>query len=443
VNGRVVIVGGGLAGAEAAFQVATRGGHAVLLEMKPARRSPAHTLDTLAELVCSNSLKSNDTGTASGLLKAEMRRMGSLVLEVADETSVPAGGTLAVDREAFSVRMTERLKEAGVEIVPGEVTSIPDDSPVVIATGPLTSEAFAASINEHVGTENLYFYDAVAPIVYAESIDTEKTYMASRYDKGPADYMNCPMNTAEYEAFVAALIEADSVVPHEFENTPYFEGCMPIEALAERGPDTLMFGPMRPVGLIDPHTGRRPHAVVQLRRENTEGTLYNLVGFQTRLKFSEQKKVFAMIPGLESAEFARLGKLHRNTYIDSPRLITRFQRLSSEPRIFFAGQITGVEGYMESALSGLLAGINALRVATGTSPCVVPPPETISGALMRYISGDGAEEDSKHSFQPMNSNFGLLAAPEIRNKRERRAKQVELAIAGIDSWVNEFLQPKG
>jgi methylenetetrahydrofolate--tRNA-(uracil-5-)-methyltransferase len=248
------------------------------------------------------------------------------------------------------------------------------------------------------------------------------------------------MSTEEYDAFVAALVAAEGVVPHEFESTPYFEGCMPVEALAERGPDTLMFGPMRPVGLVDPHTGRRPHAVVQLRRENREGTLYNMVGFQTRLKFSEQKRVFSMIPGLESVEFARLGKLHRNTYIDSPRLLTQFQRLSSEPRIFFAGQITGVEGYMESALSGLLAGINALRVASGIVPCVVPPPETISGALMRYISGaDSDEEEPKKDFQPMNSNFGLLSAPEIRNKKERRAKQVEMALEGIVSWVNENL----
>ncbi len=441
VGARVVIVGGGLAGAEAAFQVATRGGEAVLYEMKPGRRSPAHTLDTLAELVCSNSLKSNDIGTASGLLKAEMRKMNSVVLAVAEETSVPAGGTLAVDREAFSKGITGRLEEAGVEIIREEVTTVPSDNPVVIATGPLTSDAFAASINEHIGTENLYFFDAVAPIVYAESINTEKTYMASRYDKGPADYLNCPMNTEQYEAFVAELLAADSVVPHEFESTPYFEGCMPVEELAERGPDTLMFGPMRPVGLNDPRTGRRPHAVVQLRRENSEGTLFNMVGFQTRLKFSEQKRIFSMIPGLESVEFARLGKLHRNTYIDSPRLLTKFQRLSAEPRLFFAGQITGVEGYVESSLSGLLAGINAFRVASGIEPCLVPPPESISGSLMRYISGDKSDADGAGTgnFQPMNANFGLLSAPSIRNKKERRAKQVELALERTESWVNENL----
>ncbi len=438
---RVTIIGGGLAGAEAAFQVATRGGHAVLYEMKPGARSQAHTLDTLAELVCSNSLKSNDVGTASGLLKAEMRCLNSLVLDIAQKTSVPAGGTLAVDREAFSIAVTERLNEVGVEVIREEVTVIPDGNPVVIATGPLTSDAFAASIHEHIGTENLYFFDAVAPIVYAESIDKEKTYMASRYDKGPADYLNCPMNTEQYESFVSELVRAEGVIPRGFEDTPYFEGCMPVEAIAERGPDTLMFGPMRPVGLVDPHTGRRPHAVVQLRRENSEGTLYNMVGFQTRLKFSEQKRLFSMIPGLENVEFARYGKLHRNTYIDSPRLLTKFQRLSSEPRIFFAGQITGVEGYMESSLSGLLAGINALRVASGTAPCLVPPPESMSGALMRYISGEdaGAEGGGKRGFQPMNSNFGLLSSPDIRNKKERRAKQVALALEAIEGWVNETL----
>lgn len=422
---RVTIIGGGLAGCEAAWQVAKRGGQATILEMKPVKMSPAHTMEGLAELVCSNSLKSESLENASGVLKEEMRSLGSLVVKAAEATRVPAGSTLAVDRTAFSAFITASLKDAGVELIRGEVIEVPSARPLVIASGPLTSDAFAASIQALIGAKSLNFYDAVAPIVYTESIDMESAFCASRYGKGEADYINCPMTKEEYDAFYSELIKADTARAREFEDMKSFEACMPIEVMAQRGPKTLLFGPMRPVGLTDPATGKRPFAVIQLRRENKEGTLYNIVGFQTRLTFGEQKRIFTMIPALRKAEFARLGKLHRNSYIDSPRLLTEAQELRAEPSIFFAGQITGVEGYCESSVSGILAGINALRRARGQS-LVCPPETTITGALMRHISG------AQGSFTPMNANMGLLPPETGKDRREKQAKK---AVEAIVSWT--------
>jgi methylenetetrahydrofolate--tRNA-(uracil-5-)-methyltransferase len=422
---KVTIIGGGLAGCEAAWQVAQRGGHAVIQEMRPVKLSPAHTTGGLAELVCSNSLKSESLENAGGVLKEEMRALGSLVVKAAEATRVPAGGTLAVDRAAFSAFISSAIEAAGVEVIRGEVTEIPTARPLVIASGPLTSDNLASAIQSLIGVESLNFYDAVAPIVYKESIDMESAFSASRYGKGGDDYINCPLSKEEYEAFYYELIKADTARAREFEDMKSFEACMPIEVMAQRGQKTLLFGPMRPVGLTDPRTGKRPFAVIQLRQENRERTLYNIVGFQTRLTFGEQKRIFTMIPALKRAEFARLGKLHRNSYIDSPRLLTEAQQLRAEPSIFFAGQITGVEGYCESAASGILAGINALRRARGESP-VCPPEETITGALMRHISG------AQGSFTPMNANMGLLP-PETG--KDRRAKQAKKAVEAISSWV--------
>lgn len=428
MNDGITIIGGGLAGTEAAWQAAKRGCKVSLLEMKPAKMSPAHTIETLGELVCSNSLKSEDLENASGVLKQEMRALDSLVMRAADATRVPAGKTLAVDRTAFSEFITSALKEAGVEVVPGEVAQIPSERPLVIASGPLTSEALSASIQALIGSGSLNFYDAVAPIVLAESIDFNSAFRASRYGKGGDDYVNCPMTEDEYNAFYCELIKADTARLREFEDMKSFEACMPIEVMAQRGLQTLLFGPMRPVGLTDPGTGKRPFAVVQLRSENRENTLYNLVGFQTRLTYPEQKRIFRMIPALKGAEFARLGKLHRNSYIDSPRLLTETQQLRSEPSIFFAGQITGVEGYCESAMSGILVGINASRLVQGLPP-VCPPDVTISGALMRHISG------AQGPFAPMNANMGLL--PPEKGK-DRRMKQAQKAIAAISEWSGKI-----
>lgn len=427
----VVIIGGGLAGSEAAYQIVKSGAKAVIYEMKPVKFSPAHSIPSLAELVCSNSLKSDSLENASGLLKEEMRMLDSLTMKAAEATKVPAGKTLAVDRYAFSLFITDALNGMGVKVVREEVTSIPEKGPVIIASGPLTSDGLAESIQELVGKKSLNFYDAVAPIVYTESINMEKAYKASRYGKGGDDYINCPFTKEEYEFFYNALIEADKVRPHDFEDMTSFEGCMPIEVMAGRGPKTLLFGPMRPVGLEDPRTGKRPYAVVQLRRENREDTLYNIVGFQTRLTFPDQKKVFRMIPGLEGAEFARLGKLHRNSYIDSPRLLTKSQQLKTNPAVFFAGQITGVEGYSESAASGILAGINAARILKGRSP-VFPPATTMLGALIKHIT----DEELK-SFSPMNANMGLL--PVLAGK-DRREKQVERALEDMRLWIDESLE---
>jgi len=425
----VTIIGGGLAGCEAAWQVARRGGRPVVHEMRPAKRSPAHSTDALAELVCSNSLKSESLENASGILKREMACLGSLVVAAAESSRVPAGGTLAVDRDAFSSFIESALTGAGVEVIRAEVTALPPERPLIVASGPLTSDALASAIQGLVGAESLNFYDAVAPIVYKESIDMDRAFAASRYGKGGDDYINCPMTKEEYDAFYSELLAADTARAREFEDMKSFEACMPIEVMAQRGPQTLLFGPMRPVGLTDPATGRRPFAVVQLRRENLEDTLYNIVGFQTRLTFSEQKRIFAMIPALRRAEFARLGKLHRNSYIDSPRLLDQAQRLRREPSIFFAGQITGVEGYCESSASGILAGINALRLARGQEP-VCPPEATVMGSLMRHISS------APGPFAPMNANMGLLP-PE--KGRDRRAKQSKKALEAMEEWAQSIL----
>lgn len=439
---RITVIGGGLAGCEAAWQ-ATKAGLAVTVhEMKPERFSPAHKLAGLAELVCSNSLKATGEATSSGLLKEEMRLMGSLVVRAAEATRVPAGGTLAVDREGFSRFITEELEGAGVEVVRKEVTEVPEDRPLVIATGPLTSDAFAERVMELVGAERLFFYDAVAPIVYRDSIDMETCFMASRYDKGGADYINCPLTREEYERFMEMLLAADTIEGREFDKVTYFEGCMPIEELARRGRDTPAYGPMKPVGLTDPRTGRRPHAVVQLRRDNAEGTLYNMVGFQTRLSYGEQKRVFRAIPGLENAEFARLGKIHRNTYISSPGVLTPALEMERSEGVFFAGQITGVEGYCESSMTGIIAGMNAARRLAGL-PAAAPPPTTMSGALLGYVSGGGAGGD----FQPMNANFGLI--PELPEgatrgvrRRERKALRKKLmaerAFEDLKRWLDDL-----
>ena len=414
------VVGAGLAGCEAAWQLAQNGVRVRLLEMKPQRYSPAHHYPGFAELVCSNSLKAMRVESAAGLLKEEMRRLGSLVMECADQCAVSAGGALAVDRIRFSDAVTEKIRQSpNIEVVEGEVTAIPEGE-VIIATGPLTSDAFSAAIGNLLGGEFLSFYDAAAPIVTFESIDTERVFFAARYERGDADYINCPMDKAQYEAFHQALVEAESVELHAFEHMTVYEGCMPIEVLAGRGKDSIRYGPMKPVGLRDPKTGHRPWAVVQLRRENAEGTLYNLVGFQTNLRFPEQKRVFSMIPGLEHAEFMRYGVMHRNTFIDSPRLLDNTYRLKQEGRIRFAGQMTGVEGYMESAASGILAGRNLANSLLCKKPLILPR-ETMLGALTAYIS-----DETVADFQPMGSNMGILP-PLAEHVREKNARYLALA----------------
>ena len=418
-------MGGGLAGCEAANQVARRGLRVRLYEMRPVRMTPAHSTGNLAELVCSSSLKSSSPMTAHGLLKEEMRRMGSLILDCADRAAVPGGDALCVDREKFAELVTAEIgSNALIEVVREEIASIPTQRPCVIATGPLTSPSLGESIRELTGARGLHFFDAIAPSVDPETIDPRKVFRQSRYDKGEAAYINCPMTREEYEAFIDALIEAKTANLHleEEKDARYFEGCLPVEVIARRGRDTLAYGTMKPVGLVDPNTGRRPHAVVQLRQENAEGTIYGLVGFQTQLRPSEQDRVFRMIPGLEQVEFVRYGAVHRNTYIDSPNLLTPALHTKLDTGLFFAGQIVGVEGYMESAASGIVAGINAARVALGESP-IVPAKETITGALLDYVANAPIDD-----FQPMNSNFGLL--PEItekHNKKLRKELKVERA----------------
>ena len=399
--------------------------------MKPEKFSPAHHLPGLAELVCSNSLRGDSLDNAVGLLKEELRRLGSLFMEAAEATRVPAGGALAVDREQFSAHITGRIASNPlITVCHGEVKDIPPEGIVIIASGPLTSQPLAESISALAG-EYLYFYDAIAPIVTDDSLDRGKLFAASRYGKGDGDdYLNAPFTEAEYLAFVEALLAAEKVPARDFEKMVHFEGCMPVEELAARGVDTLRFGPMKPVGLEDPRTGREPHAVVQFRKENREGTLHNLVGFQTKLTWPEQKRVFRTIPGLEGAEFARLGSMHRNTFINSPALLLPTYQLKSDRRIIFAGQITGVEGYVESAGSGYLAGVNAARAAKGLE-AILPPPETALGALVRHVTN----AEVKH-FQPMNVNYGLF--PELGGKikkKERRQKLAERALAEIDRWV--------
>ncbi|MDD2364649.1 MAG: methylenetetrahydrofolate--tRNA-(uracil(54)-C(5))-methyltransferase (FADH(2)-oxidizing) TrmFO [Desulfuromonadaceae bacterium] len=427
---QITIIGGGLAGCEAAWQAAQRGVSVVLHEMKPVKYSPAHELHSLAELVCSNSLRGISLDNAVGLLKEELRRCGSLVMEGAEATSVPAGGALAVDRSLFSTYITEKIEAHPlIRIERGEVLNIPESGVVVIASGPLTSDALAAALAAVTG-DRLYFYDAIAPIVYADSLDMTKVFAASRYGKGDGDdYLNCPLNEEEYIRFIDELNRGEKVPARDFEKVVHFEGCMPVEELASRGIETLRFGPMKPVGLLNPHTGHEAHAVIQLRAENREKSMYNLVGFQTKLTYGEQKRVFRMIPGLESAEFVRLGSMHRNTFINSPQLLEVTQQLKSDPRIFFAGQITGVEGYVESAASGFLAGIAAASMLESKS-IPVPPPETAMGALMAHITNT----DAKH-FQPMNVNYGLF--PELPGrikKKERRQKLAERALLALVEW---------
>ncbi len=427
------IIGAGLAGCEAAWQAAERGVSVTLYEMKPNKKSPAHKSDGYAELVCSNSLRSDDVTNAVGLLKAEMRMMGSLIMEAAEATRVPAGSALAVDRHRFSEYVTEKIKNhPNIKVVGEEITSLDGDTVTVVATGPLTSDALSDYIRDELGIGGLHFFDAAAPIVSAESIDYDKAYFASRYGKGePTDYLNCPMTEEEYTAFYEALITARTADLHDFEegeNITVFEGCMPVEVMASRGRETLCFGPLKPVGLPDPKTGHEPYAVIQLRRENTEGTMYNLVGFQTHLAFPEQKRVFSMIPGLENAEFLRYGVMHRNTYLDSPGTLAADYSMKSRPNIFFAGQITGVEGYVESAASGLYAGINAARRALGEEPFVLPP-ETMTGAMANFV----AKGSVSKNFQPMNANYGIVPPLGYKVKGGKRVRNEEYSRRALET----------
>ncbi len=426
----ITIIGAGLAGCEAAWQIAKRGGKVILYEMKPDVYSPAHRSPFFAELVCSNSFKSESLENASGVLKEEMGQLDSLILRMAKEARVPAGDSLAVDREVFSQQITQTLESLeNVEVIRKEVSFIPQDGITIIATGPLTSEILSKEIQKVTGTRHLFFYDAISPIVIAESIDFQKAFKSSRYGKGGEDYVNCPMEEIGYTQFVEALNQAEKVSVQPFEKRYLFEGCLPIEEMAERGRETLAYGPLKPVGLIDPKTGKQPFAVVQLRQEDRFETLFNLVGFQTRLKHEEQKRVFRMIPGLEKAEFVRLGSIHRNTFIDSPGLLRESLQLKTHPNLFFAGQITGVEGYMESTAMGLLSGINAHRYANGM-PTLVPPPTTAIGALVHYIT-----HSLSSSFQPMNINFGLF--PPLSGKSRGRGKRLLLAkraLKEMEEW---------
>ena len=427
----VTVIGAGLAGCECAWQLAGRGIPVRLIEMKPQKMSPAHVSENFAELVCSNSLRSDELTNAVGLLKEELRRLDSVVLASADHNRVAAGGALAVDREAFAREITERIcAHPNITVERAEATAIPEGE-VVIATGPLTSDAMAEEIQRLCPEFDLHFYDAVAPIVTLESVDMDSAFFASRYDKGTADYVNCPMDQAEYTAFVRELRTAKEAPVHGFDDGAVFEGCMPVEVMARRGEDTLRYGPLKPVGLRDPRTGKDNYAVVQLRRDNAEGTLYNIVGFQTHLTFGEQKRVFSMIPALREAEFVRYGVMHRNTFINSPRLLGADFSLRSDRRIFFAGQITGVEGYMESAASGILAGINAARYINGKDPFVMPG-DTVMGALARYIS-----DESVTDFQPMGANFGILPPLDerIRSKQERYEKISQRGLESAGKYI--------
>ena len=432
---KITVIGGGLAGCEAAWQIAGRGIKTELIEMKPAKKSPAHKSEMLAELVCSNSLKAARVDSAAGLLKEEMRRLNSLCLSAADECAVPAGGALAVDRDEFSRIITDKIKShPNITVRTETVTEIPRDRITVIATGPLTDGALAEEIGKLCEGGNLSFFDAAAPIVTAESIDMEKAFYASRYGKGTDDYINCPMNKEEYTAFHNALINAESAPVHGFDRPiNVYEGCMPIEILAKRGEDSIRFGPLKPVGLKDPRTGHRPWAAVQLRRENAAATLFNIVGFQTNLKFPEQKRVFSMVPALKNADFVRYGVMHRNTFIDSPRLLNSDFSFRERENLFFAGQITGVEGYMESASSGILAGLNMALRLEGKETLSLPE-NTMMGALSHYIS-----DPTVTNFQPMGANFGVLEAiePKIRDKKERYAALSERALGLLDNYLKE------
>ncbi|AKF81213.1 tRNA (uracil-5-)-methyltransferase [Myxococcus fulvus 124B02] len=435
VKQRVTVIGGGLAGTECAYQLARRGVPVVLREMKPHKRSPAHKSDSLAELVCSNSLRSDNPESAIGLLHAELRDLGSVVLSSADAHRVPAGDALAVEREGFSQAITQALRDSGsVELVAGEVETLPEDGPVVVATGPLTSDALTRELERHVG-QKLYFYDSIAPILSADSIDLTVAFRQSRYGKGGGDdYLNLPMNREEYYRFIAELKAGQKVVPHSFEEPKYFEGCLPIEVMAERGDDTLAYGPMKPVGLRDPRTGREPHAVVQLRMEDRAGTAWNMVGFQTRLTWGEQKRIFTTcIPGLQNADFLRMGQIHRNTFIDSPRLLSADLSLKSEPRVFFAGQVSGVEGYVESAACGYLVAL-ALHARLSGKPWVPPPATTALGALFRHVTGEAHPPDYPH--QPSNIIFGLFPPLTGRMKKaEKRVAYSARARTDLAAWL--------
>ena len=437
---KVIVVGAGLAGSEAAWQAARRGAEVTLFEMRPGRTSPTHKTDDFAELVCSNSLRGAGLENAVGVLKEEMRRMDSLIIRAADATAVPAGGALAVDRRGFSRYITEQITaHPNISIRREEIKAVPrdEDAVVIIASGPLTSGALADEIHALLGDDALYFYDAAAPLVDAASIDMTQAYRASRYGKGEPSYLNCPMNDREYEAFWQALTAAEKADVHDFEKEIFFEGCMPVEVMASRGKDTLLFGPLKPMGLEHPETGERPYAVVQLRQDNAEGTIYNIVGFQTRLKWAEQRRVFRMIPGLSHAEFLRYGVMHRNTFINAPRHLRPTFQLRSENTLFFAGQMTGVEGYVESAASGLTAGINAARIAADRTP-VVFPQTTCHGALAHYITTC----DPAH-FQPMNINFGLLPPLEDLPRRTRKPEKKLLTARRALAALDDFLQENG
>jgi methylenetetrahydrofolate--tRNA-(uracil-5-)-methyltransferase len=430
----VNVVGAGLAGSEAAWQLAKQGINVRLYEMRPVKQTPAHHTDKFAELVCSNSLRANTLTNAVGVLKEEMRMLDSVIIGSADASSVPAGGALAVDRHDFAARVTEQVKNhPNVTVINEEVTGIPD-GPTIIATGPLTSEALSQGLKELTGEEYLYFYDAAAPIIEKDSIDMEKVYLKSRYDKGEAAYLNCPMTEEEFNRFYEGLITAETVPLKEFEKEVFFEGCMPIEVMANRGRKTMLFGPMKPVGLEDPKTGKRPYAVVQLRQDDAAGTLYNIVGFQTHLKWGPQKEVIRLIPGLENAEIVRYGVMHRNTFINSPKVLKSTYQFKNREDLFFAGQMTGVEGYVESAASGLIAGINAARLVQGGSPLAFPV-ETAMGSMAHYITTTNAK-----NFQPMNANFGLLPAlpGKIKNKQERNEAHANRALETIQKFVKNL-----
>jgi methylenetetrahydrofolate--tRNA-(uracil-5-)-methyltransferase len=430
----IIIIGGGLAGCEAAWQAAREGVKVKLFEMRPSKMTEAHKTPQLAELVCSNSLRSKDISTGPGLLKKELEIAGSLIMEAAKKSEVSAGSAFAVDRTLFSGYITEAVEgQHDIEIIREEVSVFPDGSVAIIATGPLTSGAMADTIKSFIGDGHLYFYDAIAPIIDADSIDYSKVFISSRYGKGGDDYVNCPMTKEEYARFYEALTEADKVAAREFEDIKVFEGCMPVEIMAERGRDTLRFGPLKPVGLVNPATGKMPYAVVQLRTENREKTAYNMVGFQTRLRWPEQKKVFSLIPGLENAEFLRYGSIHRNTYINSPRHLNKDLSLKKMGNIYFAGQITGVEGYIESTAMGLLAGINASRRVAGKE-IILPPVVTAHGSLIRHIT-----ESSPDNFQPSNINFGLIPASEeilkIKDKKIRRQRIADIALKEWSEYI--------
>lgn len=428
---KVIVIGAGLAGSEAAWQLAKRGVNVDLYEMRPKKMTPAHKTQNFAELVCSNSLRANNITNAVGLLKEEMRRLDSLIIKCADATQVPAGGALAVDRDKFSEMITETIKNhPNINVIEEELTQIPKgDIPVVVATGPLTSDALSQDIRTYTKQEGLYFYDAAAPIIEKDSIDMNKVYLKSRYDKGEAAYLNCPMTKDEFFNFYNSLITAEAAPLKEFEKEIYFEGCMPFEEMAKRGEKTLLFGPMKPVGLEDPKTDKRPYAVVQLRQDNSEGTLYNIVGFQTHLKWGEQKRIINMIPGLENANIVRYGVMHRNTYLNSPQLLEKTYKLKEEKNIYFAGQMTGVEGYVESAASGIVAALNALYNQEDKQ--IIFPTETMIGAMANYIV-----DNTNKNFQPMNANFGIIKPlPErIKDKKEKYERYANRSLEILENF---------